>query len=89
MKFANELEMKKQLRQLYEQGCTESDLEDFAFDNDVDMGQVFRIVAEWSAPAACKGCSHIQCYGNMYPCNCCSNHEDIKNRYEPEKSCEQ
>ena len=62
----------RKLKLLVEQGCTDSDIEDFCEENDIDTGEAFRLVAEWSAPNCCQGCIHIQLYPDMSPCcNCC------------------
>lgn len=65
-------ELKEKLKALMENGCTDSDLEDFAEDNNVSEGEVFQYVAELIAPECCKGCKHIQLYDSMYPCTECS-----------------
>lgn len=43
-------ELKEKLKALMENGCTDSDLEDFAEDNNVDEGEVFQYAAELIAP---------------------------------------
>lgn len=64
--------LKEKLKTLIENGCTDSDLEDFAEDNNVDEGEVFRYAAELTVPVCCKGCKHVQFYDSMYPCTECS-----------------
>lgn len=64
--------LKEKLKALIENGCTDSDLEYFAENNNVDEGEVFQYAAELTVPVCCKGCKHVQLYDSMYPCTVCS-----------------
>lgn len=71
--------LKEKLKALIENGCTDSDLKDFAEDNNVNESEVFRYIAELTVPECCKGCKHVQLYNSMYPCIKCS--RDKKDMY--------
>lgn len=62
----------RKLQLLVEQGCTDSDIENFCEENGADMGEAFQLVAEWAVPDCCQGCNYIQLWPAMSPCcNCC------------------
>lgn len=63
---------KKLLKQLHDNGCTDSDIEDFCEKYGVKENEAFHYVAELIAPPQCKGCKHVDFFRNLYPCNDCS-----------------
>ena len=81
--------VREKLRKLYVKGCTASRLEDFARAYHVSVREVFRTVAEWTAPSNCKGCEHVVFFSSMYPCNICSRRPFVKDMYEPSKDAGQ
>lgn len=54
--------------------CTDSDIEDFCEEFDVDERAAFHYLAELRTEyTECKGCQHIEFFGSgMYPCSMCS-----------------
>ena len=52
-------ELLNSLRTLITNGCSDSDLEDFAKENDISVGEVFHQVSIWNAPDCCKGCKNV------------------------------
>ena len=52
---------------------TDSDIEDFCEEFNVDEAAAFRYLAELRTEyTECKGCQHIEFFGSgMYPCNMC------------------
>ena len=55
---------------------TQSDIECYCDDNDIDYDEAFEMLCIAEAlPECCVGCKHSAFYSNlstMYPCNCCS-----------------
>ena len=51
---------------------TDSDIEDFCRENNIQANEAFRKIQEWSAPTCCMGCKHIEMFDNLYPCNICT-----------------
>lgn len=72
---------KDELKKLIENGCTDSDIEDFETEHpNVNGKEIWDYVFEYNAPDACKGCLHIQMSG-MFPCTMCSRRVEIIDRY--------
>ena len=77
--------MKKEIKNLLNKGCTDSDIEEFCEENKAPLKQTFRYIAELTAPKQCKGCKHIELVPSMPPCtSCCRIHQ--KDYFEPENS---
>lgn len=76
------MDWKEELDKMLENGCTDSDIEDFedAHPN-VNGRDIWDYVFEYNAPKACKGCKHIQMSGLM-PCMRCSRCITLKDYYE-------
>ena len=73
---------KEELTTLLENGCTDSDIEDFVQKHKgTDGREIWDFVGEYYAPERCKGCKHIQMLG-MYPCNVCSRNRISEDHYE-------
>lgn len=62
----------KELKTLYDNGCTDSDIEDFCENNKVNYREAFLQIDIWNAPDCCKDCKHVSFFASMYPCNSCS-----------------
>ena len=72
----------EELNKIIENGCTDSDIEDFEVEHpDVNGKEIWDYVYEYDAPAECKGCKNVQMVG-MFPCNRCSRRVDLKDYYE-------
>ncbi len=70
-------EQKKALFKLLEKGCTDSDLEDFAYEYGISFKCLFTQVAAWNAPDECKTCKYVQ-MRNTHPCiNCRRGKQDL------------
>ena len=65
----NQLE---KLKELHENGCSDSDIEDFCTDNKVSCREAFLQIDIWNAPDCCKNCKHVSFFASMYPCTSCS-----------------
>ena len=61
---------------------TNSDIEDLTDKYPEDAKEIWKFIYELSAPEQCKGCKYIGFYSRMYPCNCCTRQEDLKDFYE-------
>lgn len=73
---------KEELTTLLENGCTDSDIEDFVQKHKgTDGREIWDFVGEYYAPEQCKGCKHIQML-EMYPCNVCSRNRISEDHYE-------
>lgn len=54
---------------------TDSDIEDFCYENNLSQGEVFHYIAVMMAPEGCKRCKHVDMYSSMPPCtSCCRAH---------------
>lgn len=74
----------KELRKLHDNGCTDSDIEDFCTQYNVPQDIAFHHIEEWNAPDCCKGCKYLFCYNSAYPCTVCSrNKKDMYATKEP------
>lgn len=62
----------EELKTLYDNGCTDGDIEDFCEDNKVSYKEAFLQISIWEAPECCKNCKHVSFYPNIPPCSCCS-----------------
>lgn len=72
----------EELKNVVENGCTDSDIEDFVTEHKgVNGKDVWNYVYEYNAPKECKGCKFIQMSGLM-PCIKCSRSGRIKDYYE-------
>ena len=65
-------EQLKKLRELCENGCTDSDIEDFCGEHKLSRNEVFTKIAEWTIPSCCQGCMYMTMYPSMPPCPSCS-----------------
>ena len=76
------MDWKEELKKIIENGCTDSDIEDFIDDNPhVNPKEIWDYVFEHDAPKECKGCKFIQMAG-MMPCIKCSRKVNLKDYYE-------
>ena len=76
------MDWKEELKKILENGCTDSDIEDFIFENkNINVKDIWNYVYEYNAPDVCKGCKYIQHTG-MMPCNMCSRVIKVKDYYE-------
>ena len=67
------------LTEMLDEGCTDSDLEDFAERYDLSEQDVFLFAAMYHVKGTpCEGCVHCQHSSAMYPCIVCvrKHHED-------------
>ena len=71
------------LRQLYLNGCTDSDIEDYCTEHHISRGAAFHLIAVWDAPNCCKKCKHVEFFSSMYPCSVCC--RPLKDMYEEEE----
>lgn len=82
---------KETLNKILENGCTDSNIEDFIdfiekhSDIDVDAKEIWNYVYEHDAPEECKGCRFIQQSG-MMPCTNCSRRNKLKDYYTPREN---
>lgn len=64
---------------------TDSDLEDFADEHELECGEVFDyLFILQTVGTPCEGCKHIGFRYSMYPCNSCSRMPGVIDRYESE-----
>ena len=72
----------EELKKLIENGCSDSDIEDFETEHpEINGKEIWDYVFEYNAPNACKGCKYIQ-YTGLMPCNRCSRRIEVKDYYE-------
>ena len=72
----------EELKKIIENGCTDSDIEDFEIEHpNINGRDIWNYVYEYNAPEGCKGCKHIQMSGLM-PCIRCSRKVWLKDFYE-------
>lgn len=78
---------KEDLKNLIEtkKSLTDSDIEDIVDKYPDNAKEIWRFVYELIAPERCKGCKYVGLYSRMYPCNCCTRQEDLKDFYEKEE----
>lgn len=69
------------LKRILENGCTDSDIEDFIDEHPETASFIWDFVYEYIAPAECKGCKYVQMSG-MMPCINCSRRVKVKDYYE-------
>ena len=56
---------------------TDSDIEDFCYENELSRKEVFHYVAVAGAPDRCKRCRHVEMYPSMSPCVACKRCYDV------------
>lgn len=77
------MDWKKELLNILNNGCSDSDIEDFIIEHPTISGKdVWDFVYDTDAPEQCKGCVHIQNRGFM-PCIRCSKIIQTRDYYEP------
>lgn len=70
------------LNKILENGCTDSDLEDFISEHpNVSGRDIWDYVYDYNALDGCKGCKYIY-YSGKNPCSRCSRRVEIKDYYE-------
>ncbi len=70
------------LKQMIENGCSDSDIEDFTNEHpEIREKDIWDYVYEYNAPDGCKGCKFIQMSG-MMPCIGCKRKVVLKDYYE-------
>lgn len=80
--YENETDWKTEIKTIVENGCTDSDIEDYIEQHsELDGKEVWDYVYELDAPDTCKGCEFIQMSG-MYPCNVCIRRNQLKDYYK-------
>lgn len=62
----------EELKRLWENGVSDSIVEDFCEEHNIPLSEAFHMLAEWSVPDCCKGCTYVSYYNSMYPCTSCS-----------------
>ena len=62
---------KEAIIRILNNGCTDSDIEDYCSDNNLSEKAVFHFVANFNAPENCKFCKNVDFYPNMFPCWSC------------------
>ncbi len=73
---------KEELKKIIENGCSDSDIEDFADEHpEINGKDIWDYVYEYHEPNACKGCKHIQMLG-MMPCIRCKRKVQLEDYYE-------
>ena len=65
-------EQKKVLNELYERGCTDSDVYDACVKYEMKERDADLYMSELNAPKQCKGCKHVTMFPSMPPCSSCS-----------------
>lgn len=76
------MDWKDELNKILENGCTDSDIEDFVYEHpEVDGKNIWDYVYEYNAPDVCKGCKYIQ-FSGWYPCIMCSRKIKTEDYYE-------
>lgn len=76
------MDWKETLKKILENGCTDSDIEDFVFEHpEINEKDIWNYVSEYHAPKACKGCEFIQMSG-MMPCINCKRQTQLKDYYK-------
>lgn len=82
------MDWKEPLNKILENGCTDSNIEDFIdfinkhSDVDVNTKEIWDYVYEYNAPEECKGCKFVQLSG-MMPCINCLRQNKLKDHYTP------
>lgn len=62
---------KEAIIKILSNGWTESDIEDYCFNNNLSEKDVFRFVANFYAPENCRFCKNVAFYPDVFPCSCC------------------
>lgn len=75
------MDWKDELNKILDNGCTDSDIEDFIDEHPEVDENIWDYVYEYCAPDVCKGCKHIQMSG-MMPCMMCSRRVKVTDYYE-------
>ena len=72
----------KEIDKIIENGCTNSDIEDYVENHpEINGKEIWDYVSELSAPKACKGCKYIELIG-MGRCLSCVRQPDLQDYYE-------
>ncbi len=83
------MDWKETLSDLIQNGCTDSDIEDFVNAHpDINAKDIWDYACEHDAPDACKGCAFIQMSG-MMPCVQCRRKVQLNDYYEPRQPADQ
>ena len=72
---------KDEVNKILDNGCTDSDIEDFIDEHPEVDENIWDYVYEYGAPDVCKGCKYIQ-YSGMFPCSGCSRRVKLVDFYE-------
>ena len=65
---------------------TDSDIEDFAEENELEYGDVFQFLDKLqTAGTPCEKCKNIGYRYSMYPCNSCTRQPGMSDKYEKEE----
>lgn len=76
---------KAELTKLLKNGCSDSDIEDFANEHpDISGKDIWDYAYECDAPFECQGCDYIQSK-NTFPCIKCSRINELKDYYKERK----
>lgn len=76
------MDWKDELKRIMENGCSDSDIEDFVDAHPkVNAREIWNYACEYDAPDECKGCRFIQ-MSEMMPCIECSRRIKVKDYYE-------
>lgn len=67
---------KVQLIELYESGGTDSAIEEFCDENNIQYKDAFDVIAKHKSPSCCKNCKYENQSHTFYPCCCCSRGKD-------------
>lgn len=81
------MDWKEEFRNKYLVGDfrTDSDIEDFADEKELDYGEVFHYLDKLQTVGTiCEGCKHIGFRYSMHPCNSCTRRQGMSDRYERE-----
>lgn len=72
---------KEELNKILENGCSDSDIEDFIDEHPEINENIWDYVYEYDAPNECKGCKYIQ-YSGTFPCRNCSRRNSLQDYYK-------
>ena len=70
------------LYKIIENGCTDSDIEDFCFKEKVSTKEAFHIIARLSAPTKCQKCQHVGMYDSLPPCSTCIHQDTLTDNFK-------
>lgn len=63
---------KEELTKILEDGCTDSDIEDFVYNHpDTSDAKIWNFVNDYNAPPKCKGCKYNSNLPWYHPCVDC------------------